>query len=279
MKCSLDIYHYILQSLDKSNIKFTFNDISIVNDNIEVFYKDNTEFSDQEIVDLKRGALRELGIPFIHTDTLTKIGSGSDGVIWRINNSAILKRYNQSDDLFINSLLREYAILKLLERDVGYYFEKDILQGIFMKYYKIGNLEVAWSHNEHVSKWIQQLSEQLIRLHKQNIAHGDVSGTNIVFDSEYNLFLIDFSRSGYGYFCGHRHYLPPDRQNNPDLLNSIKLDMYAFAVLIVEMLTRNACKDHSKLDRISEYTDDQNIINYIPHLLNDSKLKLFTIED
>ncbi|KAJ2654116.1 hypothetical protein IWW48_006306 [Coemansia sp. RSA 1200] len=170
-----------------------------------------------------------------------RLDIGSESEIWSTPDGRALKRFKNKFESPQNWILNEYAVLRLLGREVDYYVERESnqLKGLIMKKYTNGNIALNFnSKKKHLHKrWICQLSDQILQLHRMNIPHGDINCANIVLDDEDNAFLIDFTTSGpeKPAFC-HIQNTPKDLIGTK-FNNSKELDAYAFGIVVYEIVT------------------------------------------
>ena len=94
---------------------------------------------------------------------------------------------------------------------------------------------------DQVARWIGVLADALQYAHKQNVIHGNLKPTSVVFDMEENVYLTDFAiaqrlSSGEGKpVVGTAAYMAPEQWNTGSVTTAI--DQFALAALAYYMTT------------------------------------------
>uniref|UniRef100_A0A5S6R5C5 Aurora kinase n=1 Tax=Trichuris muris TaxID=70415 RepID=A0A5S6R5C5_TRIMR len=94
------------------------------------------------------------------------------------------------------------------------------------------------------AKYIYQVADALIYLHKKGVIHRDIKPENILVDYDGNLKIADFGwsvhapSSKHGTMCGTLDYLPPEMIKNQKYDG--KVDLWAVGVLLYELLVGRA---------------------------------------
>lgn len=113
-------------------------------------------------------------------------------------------------------------------------------------------LEKTWKFSEETSRYLfQQIIEGLDYLHSQNYAHRDIKPENLIFDSQFNLKLVDFgfatTKESASCQVGTFGYMLPEIFNNQKY-DVKSADLFGAAVVLFNMVTQHPPFKSASLD-------------------------------
>ncbi|KHJ43101.1 kinase domain protein [Trichuris suis] len=109
-------------------------------------------------------------------------------------------------------------------------------------------VEQSTLSEKQAAKYIYQMADALIYLHKKGVIHRDIKPENILIDYHGNLKIADFgwsvhaASSMHGTMCGTLDYLPPEmvRHRQKHRAFIFPVDLWALGVLLYEFLVGSA---------------------------------------
>lgn len=203
----------------------------------------------------------------------------TDEVLCRTNHSVIIRAHDDKGKIVClkvieKSKLKEDNILEKFQRDVvilkrlshpnivAIYdtFEINDFYVIVMEYCRNGTLQEYMLSNKTIPdneaiRMIRQIMNALSFLHKQGIAHGDITPENIALDDYLNPMLIDFALCHTPYKCTTNNrsifYMPPEVIMSTSYDRMIG-DMWSIGVVLYEMVTgRNPFMEHNQMKMVA----------------------------
>jgi serine/threonine protein kinase len=194
----------------------------------------------------------------IHGYTLLEpIGAGGTGQVFRAlypqqkGEFAVKMLALSNDTDAISARLFEREIQRLTQLNSPYivplldFWTDDTGAFLVMPYLRIGNLRAYMQAHGQIAipqalAWFAQIAEGIHTAHKEGILHGDIKLDNVLLDDDGNALVSDFG------MMRHQHddstipmgafaYLAPEQITQQGI--SIQTDIYALAILLVELLT------------------------------------------
>merc|ERR1712217_248033 len=129
----------------------------------------------------------------------------------------------------------------------GYFFDADRVY-LMLEFAEKGemfdHLRLATRFSEkRTARYIADIADALVYLHKKNIMHRDIKPENLLLDDEGRIKLSDFGWSVHTIqrritLCGTAEYLPPEMVAHQNHANTV--DTWALGILTFEFLTGNS---------------------------------------
>lgn len=207
-----------------------------------------------EILELTGKAVRSYEIADL-------LGQGGYGVVYRANQSAVLRevaikvilpKYANSPE-FIRRFESEAQVVARLEHPhivplYDYWREPDSAY-LVMRYLRGGSLRdkidsLGQLDVDTTGKVLEQVGSALTFAHRNGVVHRDVKADNILMDEDGNAYLGDFGIAkevgsdgggGQGDIVGTPAYLAPEQIRGGDV--GPHSDVYAFGIMLYEMLS------------------------------------------
>ena len=182
----------------------------------------------------------------------TPLAEGGEGIIYEYDKNHVVKIYKDN----INKQEKLNKIQKLISKqlpnnvinpiDIAMDSKKQFLGYIMKKvegedFKRLGNKKFIKTNNikvKDITYMLQQIKDVLIQLHKQDIYISDLNDSNILFDKNFNIYLIDIDSWTVE---NEKCVVAMDTFKDPMLVSnefSAKTDSYAFGILIFKSLTR-----------------------------------------
>jgi serine/threonine protein kinase len=125
-----------------------------------------------------------------------------------------------------------------------------------------GNIPSFWTH-ANISCMIIDLVLGMKYLHSKSIIHRDLKPGNLLIDRNYRLRICDFGISVFDtgattVFAGTVQYVAPEYQNMPgsECHPTPKIDVFAFGLILYELITGIRCEELRKMLTEKERIDD-----------------------